>query len=85
MPPVTQPVANSSSFPNIGGHTQGRTMTTSSAAYAAVILHYLERSPILVRGSVTGRPYEFSGSRPDQSVDVRDAESLLRTRFFRKG
>ncbi|KAB2834153.1 MAG: hypothetical protein F9K48_06855 [Candidatus Brocadia sp.] len=79
MPPVTQPVADSRQVPS-----HGRTMATSPAAYAAVMLHYLERSPILVQGPVTGRPYEFSGSRPDQSVDVRDAEALLRTRFFRK-
>lgn len=84
MPPVTQPVADSRPVPYISGQAHGRTMATSSAAYAAVMLHYLERSPILVQGPVTGRPYEFSGARPDQSVDVRDAEALLRTRFFRK-
>lgn len=84
MPPVTQPVADSRTAPHVGGQTQERMTATSPAAYTAVMLHYLERSPILVQGPVTGRPYEFSGARPDQSVDVRDAEALLRTRFFRK-
>ena len=46
-------------------------------------LHYLENSPIRVRGPVTGRQYDFSGLRPVQAVDTRDASALLRTRFFR--
>jgi len=36
----------------------------------------------LTHGSATGRPYEFSAAQPFQSVDVRDAVALLRTRFF---
>ncbi len=55
-----------------------------SSGYSALSLHYMETSPILVRGTVTGRQYEFSGAHPDQSVDTRDAEALLRTRFFRR-
>ncbi len=49
-----------------------------------VTLRYLEDSPILVTGSSTGRRYEFSGHHPMQSIDVRDAQALLRTRFFRQ-
>ena len=49
-----------------------------------VSVRYLERSPIRVRGPVTGQQYEFSGSRPLQSVDARDASSLLQNRFFRR-
>ncbi len=49
-----------------------------------VTLQYLENSPILVRGPVTGRLYEFSNAQPVQSVDLRDAETLLRTGFFRR-
>jgi hypothetical protein len=49
-----------------------------------VRLRYLEQSPILVRGPVTGRYYEFSEAQPDQHVDSRDAPQLLRTSFFRR-
>ena len=55
-----------------------------SAGPSSVNLRYLENSPILVRGPATGRQYEFSGARPLQSVEARDAEALLRTRFFRR-
>lgn len=47
-----------------------------------VVLRYLERAPIVVRGSVTGRRYHFSAGSPLLLVDRRDAEALLRTRFF---
>jgi hypothetical protein len=50
----------------------------------SVSLRYLERSPIRVRGPVTGQQYDFSGSHPVQTVDPRDAPALLRTRFFRQ-
>jgi len=49
-----------------------------------VTLHYLEQSPILVRGPVSGRYYEFSAARPDRQIDPRDAPQLLRTSFFRR-
>ena len=55
-----------------------------ASAPSTVAIHYLEQSPILVRGPATGRPYEFTAARPIQSVDARDAEPLLRTRFFRR-
>jgi hypothetical protein len=47
-------------------------------------LRYLERSSIRVRGPATGREYSFSAADPVQAVDTRDADALLRTRFFRK-
>ena len=47
-------------------------------------LRYRERSRILVRGPVTGRVYEFSPHQPTLSVDMRDADVLMRTgRFVR--
>lgn len=52
--------------------------------HSGITLRYLERSPILVQGSVTGQHYRFSETQPIQVVDRRDAESLLRTRFFRR-
>ena len=44
-----------------------------------VNLHYLEGPLILLRGMATGTLYEFSGEYPDQTIDARDAEALLRT------
>jgi hypothetical protein len=54
------------------------------AAYAAVRLRYLERSPIAVRGQASGRYYEFSAADAVKPVDPRDAAALLRTRFFQQ-
>lgn len=51
---------------------------------SSVPLRYLEKSPIQVRGPVTGRRYEFSGAHPVQAVDPGDAAALLRTRFFQQ-
>src|SRR5262245_44106415 len=48
----------------------------------SVQVRSLEKSRIFTHGSATGRPYEFSAAQPFQSVDVRDAVALLRTRFF---
>ena len=47
-------------------------------------LRYSENSAIRVRGPITGRQYEFSGSHPVQAVDTRDAFALLRSRLFRQ-
>jgi len=47
-------------------------------------LLYLRRPSIQMRGSATGRLYQFSPAQPMQSVDSRDATSLLRTRLFRQ-
>lgn len=64
--------------------TVARPAASYALSYSAINLHYLESSPILAIGMITGRQYEFSGAHPDQSVDARDAEALLRTRFFRR-
>ncbi len=61
-------------------HPQAATLTPHSS----IGVRYLENSPIRVRGLVSGMSYEFSSSRPVQSVDPRDASSLLNTRFFRR-
>lgn len=52
-------------------------------SHSSVVLRYTETSPILVRGPVSGRQYQFSGLKPLQPVDARDAAALLRTGFFR--
>ena len=54
------------------------------AGWSSLQVRYLERSPIRVRGPATGKEYDFSGSNPVRLIDVRDAEALLRTRFFAK-
>jgi len=53
-------------------------------AGSSVTLRYLERSRILVRGPATGRQYEFSAADAVRPVAAADAETLLRTRFFRR-
>jgi hypothetical protein len=53
-------------------------------ARGSVTLKYIEYSPILVRGSSTGRHYQFSGAIPVQEVDGRDALAMLRTGYFRR-
>jgi hypothetical protein len=46
-------------------------------------LRYVDNSPIRVRGPVTGRQYQFSGSSPVQAVEPRDVAGLLATCLFR--
>jgi hypothetical protein len=50
--------------------------------WSSLRLRYLEKSPIRVRGAASGREYDFSAGNPVRQVDARDAEALLRTRFF---
>jgi hypothetical protein len=63
--------------PNSTGNSQ---ITTSSF----IKIRSVEASPLRVRGLFTGRSYEFTSSQPVQSVDTRDAASLLNTRYFRR-
>ena len=82
MTPATpRPVT---SIPVPGGSVEARTVAADPPGYFSLTLHYLEDSPIVVRGSSSGRQYTFSGKDPDQLVDARDAQALLRTRFFRR-
>jgi hypothetical protein len=59
-------------------------MTDWRAMSAAVPVRYLEAVPITVQGRATGHQYVFSAADPVQVVDRRDAESLLRSRYFRR-
>ena len=54
----------------------------ASAPSGEVALRYLKAAPILVRGPITGRHYQFSGEQPVTSVDLRDAGTLIRTSLF---
>ena len=68
------------------GTTSPAAAEGNGAAKAAPMnLYYLRNVPVRLRGSATGRPYDFSSARPVQAVDPRDAVALLRTRFFRGG
>ena len=61
-----------------------RSASAPQPVWSSVGVRYLEKSPIRVRGPATGREYDFSAAHPVRSVDTRDAESLLHTRFFAK-
>ncbi len=63
---------------------QPQAPTRISMPHSSISVRYLENSPIRVCGPASGMDYEFSGSRPVQLVDARDASSLLNTRFFRR-
>ena len=68
--------------PPVNNLAQKASAAQPPAGWSSVGLRYLEKSPIRVRGPATGRKYEFSAVNSVRSVDARDAESLLRTRFF---
>jgi len=56
----------------------------AAAPPSSVKLRYLASARIRVTGSTTGRQYEFSGAAALQNVDARDAEALVRSKFFRR-
>ena len=47
-------------------------------------IQYVEAVPVVVQGAASGRQYVFSSADSVQLVDRRDAEALLRTRYFRR-
>lgn len=70
--------------PPVPNPVQKREPAQPPIGWPSVGLRYLEKSPIRVRGPATGKEYDFSAANPVRAVDRRDAESLLRTRFFAK-
>jgi len=80
--PATMPTVRQN-VPNIPRAPQP-TLAPAQSPSSSVALRYTESSPIRVRGPVTGRQYDFSGSSSVQAVDFQDAQALLRTRFFRQ-
>jgi len=80
--PTTTPTVRQN-VPNIPSAPQQPAAPTQLLS-SSVTLRYTESSPVRVRGPVTGRVYDFSGSRSVQAVDRRDVPALLRTRFFRQ-
>jgi hypothetical protein len=55
-----------------------------AANQAALKLTYYGHAPVNVRGPFTGQLYQFSRLHPVQTVDARDAVSILKTRLFRQ-
>jgi hypothetical protein len=83
VPPSTPERAH---IPGVHGHNPAATTVPVSARgpSLSVILHCVQASAIRVRGPVTGRQYDFSGARPAQAVEPRDAAVLMRTGLFRR-
>ena len=85
--PATVPSGAGRVHSAVGMLAQGRPLPANlpdAGPRPTTSLRYADTSPIRVRGAVTGMSYEFSGVRPVQQVDARDAASLLNTRFFRR-
>ena len=55
-----------------------------AATNRALNLMYFGYASVSVRGPFTGQLYQFSRLHPVQSVDARDAVTILRTRLFRQ-
>jgi hypothetical protein len=70
--------------PGSSSQQPGSVQPTTSAPNLSVGIRYLDASPIRVKGLITGQVYEFSDSQAIQSIDARDASSLLNTRFFKR-
>jgi hypothetical protein len=65
--------------------SRARAATPAAPTAGPTLLRYLQQASIRVTGPVTGRPYAFSGARPVQMVDARDAQMLGRSALFRVG
>lgn len=74
-PAVRAPEAGAEGTPMDGG---------AAPAPGSVRLRFTRESGVRVRGPVSGLSYAFSGDAPVQSVDARDAETLLQTGYFRR-
>jgi len=47
-----------------------------------VLVRYLARAPVSVRGVHTGRMYSFDAEQAQMHVEAQDAAALLKSRFF---
>lgn len=84
--PVFQRAADGTRAPGAPGPNPAAAAAQVAAPGASLLvtLRYLQTPAIRVRGPVTGRRYDFSGARPDQTVDPGDAPGLARTGLFRR-
>jgi hypothetical protein len=51
---------------------------------AETSLRFVQRRSIVVRGPITGRPYQFHESNYTPDIDPRDVTFLLKSGFFEK-
>lgn len=78
------PPASSAGASSAGGASGGVMPAKAlAAAGGALQLRYTGPSDVVVRGPLTGKSYAFSQADPVRTVDRRDAETLLRTHYFR--
>ena len=54
-----------------------------TSAGPSVRIEFTHPTAALIRGPATGRHYQFSPGAQTQSVDPRDATSLLKSGYFR--
>jgi hypothetical protein len=66
------------------GQKRGAMKSEVTPDPTAIKLLYRGQYSVQVRGSVTGRIYQFPKSNPVQLVDARDATALMQTRMFRQ-
>jgi hypothetical protein len=59
-------------------------VAADAALRANLSIRYLGAAPIVVRGLVTGRTYQFAAGRAIQPVDARDLAGLLKKGIFRR-
>jgi hypothetical protein len=45
-------------------------------------IRFTQRAPVLIRGPVTGRHYQFHEGAYSQQVDTKDAAVLLKSGYF---
>ena len=64
--------------------TRSSLRVNGTANQAGLKLSYPGYAPVNVRGPLTGQLYQFSRLHPVQTVDARDAVSILKTRLFRQ-
>lgn len=67
--------------PNAAAERRG-TGSSARPVGRAMSLRYVERNAVIARGPASGAEYRFSAESPVQSVDVRDADALLRSGLF---
>ena len=54
-----------------------------AAPGASVKSAFTQKSPVLIRGPVTGRHYQFHNGVFNREVDSRDAAVLLKSGYFK--
>jgi hypothetical protein len=50
----------------------------------SVNLRFTQSAAVLIRGPVTGRHYQFHGTKSTQRVHAKDAGALLKSGYFQR-